>query len=86
MDIDSVKINSGAIADPVSGMEKIFGVILTVMRFIGIGMVIWGIYSIVMSVTQERPEEKVKGIALALSGVVMIGLKSLLQAVGVFGA
>ncbi len=83
MNIDSVTINTNSISDPVTGMNKIFGVILTVMRFVGIGLTVWGIYAIVMSITQDRPEEKVKGISMALSGIVLIALKSVLIAVGV---
>lgn len=68
-------------------MEKIIGILLTVTRYVGVALVIYGVYEVVMSFMQNQPEAKTKGIVMALAGVVMVGLKSLLgqNGVGVLG-
>ena len=66
--------------DPDAGalMGKIIGILLTITRFVGVALVIYGVYEIVMSFMQNQPEAKTKGIIMALAGVVMIALKSIL--------
>lgn len=64
-------------------MEKIIGILLTVTRYVGVALVIYGVYEVVMSFMQNQPEAKTKGIVMALAGVVMVGLKSLLGQSGV---
>ena len=61
-------------------MGNVVGILLTITRYVGVALVIYGVYEIVMSFMQNQPEAKTKGIVMALSGVVMIGLKSVLQA------
>ena len=39
-----------------------------------------GVYEIVMSFMQNQPEAKTKGIIMAISGAVMIGLKPIVEA------
>lgn len=46
-------------------------------------MIVYGVYEIVISFQQQQPEAKTKGIIMALSGVAMVALKSILQALGV---
>lgn len=70
-------------ADGTKMMEKIIGILLTVTRYVGVALVIYGVYEVVMSFMQNQPEAKTKGIVMALAGVVMVGLKSLLGANGV---
>lgn len=72
-------------ASATSLMGKIIGILLTITRFVGVALVIYGVYEIVMSFMQNQPEAKTKGIVMALAGVVMIALKSILQSVGVVG-
>ena len=64
-------------------MGKIIGILLTITRYVGVALVIYGVYEIVMSFMQNQPEAKTKGIIMALSGVIMIALKSVLKAAGV---
>lgn len=64
-------------------MSNIIGILLTITRWVGVAIVVFGVYEIVMSFTQDMPEKKVKGITLALAGVIMIALKSLLAFVGI---
>ena len=64
-------------------MGKIIGILLTITRFVGVAMIVYGVYEIVISFQQQQPEAKTKGIIMALSGVAMVALKSILQALGV---
>lgn len=64
-------------------MGNVIGIILTITRWVGVAILIFGVYEIVMSFTQDMPEKKVKGITLALAGVVMVALKSLISLLGI---
>lgn len=66
-------------------MGRIIGILLTITRFVGVALVIYGVYEIVMSFMQNQPEAKTKGIIMALAGVVMAALKSILVALKVIG-
>ena len=63
-------------------MGKVIGILLTITRYVGVALVIYGIYEIIMSFMQNQPEAKTKGIIMALAGVVMIALKSVLGSNG----
>lgn len=80
---DDVTISSSGTADAGDLMGKIIGILLTITRYVGVALVIYGVYEVVMSFMQNQPEAKTKGIIMALAGVVMIALKSILVAVGV---
>lgn len=64
-------------------MGKIIGILLTITRFVGVALIIYGVYEIVMSFMQNQPEAKTKGIVMALAGVAMVALKSILTTLGV---
>lgn len=83
-DFDSVKV-SGKDANAGDLMGKVLGILLTITRYVGVALVIYGVYEIVMSFMQNQPEAKTKGIIMALAGVIMIALKSVLKSVGVIG-
>lgn len=69
--------------DVTGPMGKVLGLLLTIMTYLGAGLALWGVYELVMSLTQDMPEKKVKGIALLAGGVLLIGVKGVLTAVGV---
>jgi len=71
--------------DADSMMGKIIGLLLSITRYVGVALVIYGVYEIVMSFMQNQPEAKTKGIIMALAGAIMIALKSVLQGLGVLG-
>lgn len=76
-DWDSVTVTGGgAKADDMMG--KIIGVLLTITRFVGVALIVYGVYEVVMSFMQNQPEAKTKGIIMALAGAVMTALKSIL--------
>lgn len=62
---------------------RIIGILLTITRYVGIALVVYGVYEVVMSFMQNQPEAKTKGIVMALAGAVMIGLKTILSNIGV---
>ena len=71
-------------ADASTLMGRIIGVLLTVARYLGVALIIYGVYEVVMSFMQNQPEAKTKGIIMALCGVVMTALKSVLTGLGIF--
>jgi hypothetical protein len=77
-DWSGVNITASSSQDAGTLMGNILGILLTITRYVGVAMVIYGVYEIVMSFMQNQPEAKTKGIVMALSGVVMIGLKGVL--------
>ncbi len=83
-DFDSVTINTTT-QSAGQMMGNIIGIILTVMRYVGVAMVVYGVYEIVMSIQNNQPEAKTKGIIMALSGVIMIAIKSVLSGLGLLG-
>lgn len=81
---DKVTVSGGK-ADAGDMMGRIIGVLLTITRFVGVALIVYGVYEVVMSFMQNQPEAKTKGIIMALAGAVMTALKSILVALGVVG-
>jgi hypothetical protein len=77
----SVTVNENATMDSVMG--NVIGFLLTMTRWVGVALLIYGVYEIVMSFMQNQPEAKTKGIIMAFAGVVLIALKSALSLMGV---
>ena len=77
----SVTVNDNATMDAVMG--NVIGFLLTMTRWVGVALLIYGVYEIVMSFMQNQPEAKTKGIIMAFAGVVLIALKSALSLMGV---
>lgn len=83
-DDDKVTINENVDMGNADGlMGNVLGILLTITRYVGVALVVYGVYEIVMSFMQNQPEAKTKGIIMALAGIVMIALKSILVGVGV---
>lgn len=83
-DFDAVTVSSSD-PDASSMMGRVIGILLTITRYVGVALVIYGVYEVIMSFMQNQPEAKTKGIIMALAGVVMIALKSVLTTMGVLG-
>lgn len=83
-DFDAVTVSSSD-PDASSMMGRVIGILLTITRYVGVALVIYGVYEVIMSFMQNQPEAKTKGIIMALAGVVMIALKSVLKTMGVLG-
>lgn len=80
---EDVKITASANTDANELMGKVIGILLTITRFVGVAMIVYGVFEIVQSFQAQQPEAKTKGIILALSGVAMVALKSILVALKV---
>ncbi len=78
-DWDAVTINTSNASNASSLMGNVIGILLTITRYVGVALVVYGAYEIVQSFMQNQPEAKTKGIMMALAGVAMIGLKSVLN-------
>jgi hypothetical protein len=83
-DWESVSVQGGD-ANASEMMGSIIGILLTITRYVGVALVVYGVYEIVMSFMQNQPEAKTKGIIMALAGIVMTSLKSILQALKIVG-
>ena len=62
-----------------AAMDQLLGIIGQVGFYVGIGLLAFGIYEIIMSVIQSQPEAKTKGITLAVVGAILMGLGTILQ-------
>ena len=76
----SLSVDAGANANDMMG--NIIGVLLGISKYVGLALVVYGIYEVIMSFMQNQPEAKTKGIVMALAGAVMITLKSILTGMG----
>ena len=63
-------------------MRKMIGILLTITRYVGVALVVYGVYEIVMSFMQNQPEAKTKGIVMALAGAAMTTIKSIVNGLG----
>lgn len=82
---EDVTINTNGATDANELMGKIIGILLTITRFVGVALVVYGVYEVFMSYQNQQPEAKTKGIIMALSGVAMVALKSILSGIGIIG-
>ena len=80
---NTVNINTGAGDNPDGMVGSILGILLTITQYVGVALIVYGVYEVVMSFMQNQPEAKTKGIIMALAGAVMMGLKGILQNMGV---
>lgn len=79
---ESVTINNSG-GDAGQLMGKVIGVLLTITRFVGVALIVYGLYEVVQSFMQNQPEAKTKGIIMALAGIACTALKSILSGLGV---
>jgi hypothetical protein len=66
-------------------MGSVIGLILGITQYVGIALIVFGVYEVVMSFMNDQPEKKVKGITIALAGVLCATLKSILTTMGIIG-
>lgn len=82
----SVTVNQGALdgVDPFAIAGKGIGMILTVLQILGIGMLIFGIVSVAQSMQDNgNPDKRAQGFATIAVAAILIGLKFVLQAMGI---
>lgn len=67
----------------ISGADSIINLLLTVTKYAGIGLAVFGAYELAMSFLQNQPEAKTKGIIMLIAGVIMVGAPTILKNVGI---
>lgn len=79
--------NTTVTIDDTKGMDSVMGnvigFLLSMSKWVGVALLIYGVYEIIMSFMQNQPEAKTKGIIMAFAGVILIALKSVLKTMGV---
>ena len=63
-------------------MGSIIGMMLTIARYAGMGLTVWGIVKTVMAYKDDNTNEITQGIRLAIVGIFLIALKSILSGLG----
>lgn len=82
--IQDVTIKMDETSDPFQGMENIIGLILAIFRYVGIAVIVYGVYELVMGITQDgQMEKKTKGIIFIGAGFILAALKTVLGWLGV---
>lgn len=67
---------------PETLITSIIGIVLTLARYIGIVLVVTGVFQLVMAYKDDNADSKTRGVQLAIVGVILIGLKTLLTTAG----
>ena len=57
---EDVTVTANGGTDASTMMGKIIGILLTITRFVGVALVVYGVYEVVMSFMQNQPEAKTK--------------------------
>lgn len=64
-------------------VTAIINVVFYISRYVGVIFIVSGVYQLVMAYKDEgNPDGKSRGIHLSIVGIVLIGLKGILQTVG----
>jgi len=74
-------------ADGAAGtiMDNIVSYMKTILKWVGIGIAIFGVYEVAMAFLQQAPEQKTKGILMVVVGGCMIGMGGLVDAMRKLG-
>ncbi len=67
----------GSDVDPDTIFSKVLGVIMLVARYVGIGLLIWGLVMFAFSVKNDDAESKQKAISTMVAGVVAIAINAI---------
>lgn len=82
MQLDTVTVNTNQ-QNPFDGIGKIIALILQVMQYVGLALLLYGVYEIVMGMTAEgQAEKKTKGVIMAAAGIIMASMRVVLRATG----
>lgn len=66
----------------ISGADSIINLLLSITKYAGIGLAVFGAYELAMSFLQNQPEAKTKGIIMLIAGVIMFFAPTILSAMG----
>ena len=72
-------------ADGTAGtvITKLKDVMTTIGKYVGMGLLVFGAYEVIMSFLQQQPEAKVKGILMCVCGGVMMTIGDFIKGLGV---
>ena len=62
-------------------VTQIANVVLTIFRYVGIVLLIWGIAQVVMGFRNEDSDSKIRGIMTVVVAIVLILLKTIVKAI-----
>ncbi len=74
---------SAKFADPNAIMGMVVGLALWICQMVGVGMLIWGIYGYVTARKDGEAEAMNGALGKLISGAVLIGMKGVLQILGI---
>lgn len=72
---------SGKTTDQLVG--SIIGQVLTLARYVGVMLLVFGFYQLYISFKDDNPDGKIKAITICVTAVGLMTIKSILEAVGV---
>ena len=83
-DIDASTITDtmNSIDSTKSAAEKFVGIFVMFISWTGSIVLVIGIYKFIMSIKDDRPEEKARGIEMIFVGLILILFKAVLQEIG----
>lgn len=61
----------------------IVGIILTMFRYVGIVLLVWGVAQFVMAMKRSDSESKGDAIQTIIAAIVLIGLKTVVTSLGI---
>lgn len=64
-------------------MGGIIGTVLSIARWVGVGVLVYAIYQIYVSQMDQNPDARTKGIVWAVVGIGLITIKSVLKGIGI---
>ena len=76
-----IAVNSNTSMDDIIG--RAIDVVLTLARYVGVILLIFGIYQLYMSFKDDNPDGKVKAITLLVTSIGLITIKSILVGMGI---
>ena len=82
IDSNRVIVNLDSNMDITTAFGMFLSLVFVLMRLIGLGIFVFGVYEFAQSFMQDRPEIRIKGITIGLVGVVIFFLKDIIAMTG----
>ena len=79
-DVEVLDIGDKTMGDIVG---SIISFILDIARYVGVALLVFGLYQLYTSFKDENPDGKIKAVTFCMTAVGLITLKTVLKAVGV---
>ena len=84
--VSGVSVNTDLSGGMTGAVSNIISVVLSFAMYIGIALGVWGGVMFGLAVKNEEPESKQKALMTLIAGIVLMGLKSLMTAIGFIGS